>query len=170
MSDDPIIQRREFSEKKLGELRGRIAAEAPELKQCPNLCVYATGSFARLDASQHSDLDLFFVSTPGTAPVTRIQQTLINADLIRLCRNLGLPDFSGDALYLQIHQSQELIEELGSQKEDYANLFTARLLLLLESTLKCAPGMRPRNAIPYDTFGEPFRSARHCCSNSAGVR
>jgi hypothetical protein len=134
MSPDVIDQRWKFSDQKLAELRGRIEAEVQELKSCPNLCLYATGSFARRDASKHSDLDLFFVTIPNGPPVTQIQQMLINADLIRLCGRMELPEFSGDGQYLEIHTLASLVDELGSQKEDYENFFTARLLLLLESS------------------------------------
>ena len=134
MIQSQIAARKQFSRDKLKELRDRISAEILPLEHCPNLCVYATGSFARLDASKHSDLDLFFVSTPGGPSITRIQQTLINADLIRLCERMGLPEFSGDGQYLQIHTLQSLVQEVGSQREDYDNIFTTRLLLLLEST------------------------------------
>lgn len=137
MSGDVIDERRRFSEARLTELRQRIDADVPGLKECPNLCVYATGSFARCDAGPHSDLDLFFVTGSDGPPVSRIQQMLINADLIRLCERMELPEFSGDGQYLVIHSLESLVRELGSQKEDYENLFTARLLLLLESSPLC---------------------------------
>lgn len=135
MSQDAITARCQFSEEKLKELEKRIASDVPELRNCRDLCVYATGSFARRDAGKYSDLDLFFVSTStDLPPVSRIRQMLINADLIRLCNSLGLPEFSGDGQYLEIHSLKTLVEEVGSQREDYFNVFTARLLLLLEST------------------------------------
>ena len=134
MTQRQIAARKNFSEEKLKELRQRIDAEVPDLAHCPNLCVYATGSFARLDAGHYSDLDLFFVSTPAGPAVSRIRQMLINADLIRLGERMGLPEFSGDGQYLQIHTLDSLVKEVGSQREDYDNIFTTRLLLLLEST------------------------------------
>jgi hypothetical protein len=137
MSEGVIEERWRFSEGTLAELRRRIATEVPELKNCPDLCVYATGSFARRDAWHHSDLDLFFVIGPDGPTVPQIRRTLINADLIRLCTAMGLPEFSGDGQYLVIHTLQSLVEELGSQKEDHENFFTARLLLLLESCPLC---------------------------------
>ena len=139
MSEQVIEARRAFSDGKLSDLRRTIQAEVPALKTCPDLCVYATGSFARRDAGKHSDIDLFFVtdvadSTALKPPVPKIKQILINADLIRLCARMGFPDFSGDGQYLQILTLNSLVNELGSQKEDYENFFTARLLLLLESS------------------------------------
>jgi hypothetical protein len=57
----------------------------------------------------------------------------VDAELIKMSRNMGFPDFSGDGEYLQIHSLEHLIHELGSQTDDYKNFFTARLLLILES-------------------------------------
>lgn len=133
MGQSAIEERQRFSDARLNELRSTIAGEVPSLEGCPNLCVYATGSYARRDAGRFSDLDIFFVNV-DEASCSRIQQMLVNADLIRLCQKLDLPEFSGDGQYLTIHSLASLVGELGSQMEDYANLFTARLLLLLEST------------------------------------
>jgi predicted nucleotidyltransferase len=131
MSQPEIEARKRFSEEMLAKLRQGIAAISA-LKNCPNLCVYATGSFARRDAGKYSDLDIFFISTPGP-PVPRIDQMLIYADLIQLCRSMGMPEFSGDGQYLRVHTLRSIVDEVGSQKEDYENFFTTRLLLLLES-------------------------------------
>jgi predicted nucleotidyltransferase len=42
-------------------------------------------------------------------------------------------DIFGDGEYLQIHKVGELIRLLGTRDDDHTNVFTARLLLLLES-------------------------------------
>ena len=99
------------------------------------LCLYATGSFGRLEASKHSDLDLLFFH-PGVGEndsVTHIEKTLIDADLINVCRSLSLPDFDGDGKYLDIHYLGDVKNMLGGPNDDYRNHFTARMLLLLES-------------------------------------
>jgi hypothetical protein len=46
----------------------------------------------------------------------------------------------------------------------------AESILRLWEAVKCAPGVRPRDANAYGSPGEPFRSARHGCSYSAGVK
>lgn len=100
-----------------------------------NLCIYATGSFGRLEASEHSDLDLFFVQTADevSTAISRIDKTLVDADVIRLARQHGFPEFSRDGKFLEVHQLSAILDHLGGQEDDSRNHFTARLLLLLES-------------------------------------
>lgn len=125
-----LDERKRFSCEKLEALRKRVQPLG-ELRNLPQLCIYATGSFGRQEASRASDLDLFLVHDGDACP--KIATTLIAADLIRACRELELPEFSGDGKYLQVHPLSSIQEQLGSNTDDYQNLFTARLLLLLES-------------------------------------
>lgn len=99
-------------------------------------CVYTTGSFGRGEASKHSDLDVFIAGqgTNGKPALSRLDEILIKADLIEAARNLGLPEFSGDGEYLRHYTVGELVGRLGTPEDDVANTFTARLLLLLESS------------------------------------
>lgn len=99
-------------------------------------CVYVTGSFGRREASAHSDLDLFIVGlgTHKDPELSRLNQILVKADLIDASKKLGLPEFSGDGEYLTHHTVTELLESLGKPEDDASNTFTARLLLLLESS------------------------------------
>ena len=53
--------------------------------------------------------------------------------MIRASRSLGFPEFSGDGRYLDHHSIYEFTSTMGTEKDDVANTFTARLLLLLES-------------------------------------
>src|SRR5260370_14946370 len=123
-----IDARRAACEERLGTLRDRVATIA-ELTGQAELCMYVTGSYGRLEASEHSDLDLFFVHSGSSAAhrVSGIQETLIRADLIRLCAELGFPAFSKDGRYLEIHYLNDIKEALGSPDDDYKNFFTARL-------------------------------------------
>lgn len=122
--------RREYVERRLAAF-GAAVADIAELRRCEGLCIYVTGSYGRGDASQHSDLDLFFVV--DGPPVPRISKTLVDAALIRLAREMRFPEFSDDARYLEVHGLPEMLAEMGSPKDDALNYFTARLLLLLES-------------------------------------
>jgi predicted nucleotidyltransferase len=99
-------------------------------------CVYMTGSFARGEATHYSDLDLFIASkvTRKIPALRRLDEILIKADLIDATRKLKIPDFSGDGEYLVHYPVTELTERLGTQEDDVNNTFTARLLLLLESS------------------------------------
>lgn len=92
-------------------------------------CVYATGSVGRLEVSTHSDLDLFVIGEK----LTRIEQIQVQARLIEATRTAGFPDFSGDGEFLGYYETRSFIEKLGRRDENHLNVFTARMLLLLES-------------------------------------
>lgn len=129
-----ITMRAQFSRSRLEQIRDRIA-ESDAFGELHRLCIYVTGSFGRLEASKHSDLDVFFIHEGSytTDAVPRIQKILLDADLIRAAQNLGFPEFSNDGQYLQIHYIDDILHHLGGPKDDFNNYFTARLLLLLES-------------------------------------
>jgi hypothetical protein len=65
--------------------------------------------------------------------ISRLEEIEVFADLIRLNEELGLQSFSGDGRYLKIHELDDIIDGTGSSDDDSENLFTTRLLLLLES-------------------------------------
>jgi hypothetical protein len=110
-------------------------------------CVYATGSFGRNEASEYSDLDLFIAGksekvarADGSGEdfgrknlLNHLDEICVQAELIQASRGLGFPEFSGDGRYLDHHSIYEFTSTLGTEKDDVANTFTARLLLLLES-------------------------------------
>jgi len=105
----------------------------------PNLGVYATGSFGRLEAGERSDIDLFFIIDDldgGKAP-GKIDKIRMDSFLIDLIERFHFPPLSNDGEYLQYHSAQELQDKLGGRDDDYLNLFTARMLLLLESRPIC---------------------------------
>ena len=126
-----IIQHREFSKLRLNELANRFKT-IHELND-NKLCVFATGSYGRLEASPNSDIDLFFLDTDHSLQTSNLEKTIINAEIIKICRNLGLPEFSKDGLYLKSLWLKEMKDAIGSPADDYYNFFTARLLMLLES-------------------------------------
>ena len=129
-----LASRRHRSYSRLQHLRSKISSLA-SLTDLPHLCIYVTGSFGRLEASVYSDLDLFFIDNGHTNanPISRIDKTLLDADLIRTVRELVFPDFSNDAEYLSIHYLDDIKRSLGGREDDFQNYFTARMLLLLES-------------------------------------
>jgi hypothetical protein len=95
-----------------------------------------TGSFARGEASRYSDLDLFIVGKGSShnRSLPPLDEILIKADLIEATRKLNISDFSGGGEYLTHYAVQELVGTLGTPEDDAKNTFTARLLLLLESS------------------------------------
>jgi hypothetical protein len=132
-----IDGRRQFSDDRFEQLRASLVG-APEI--CADkACVYATGSFGRREASPHSDLDLFIVSLSydkngaDWSYLSKLNEILLKAELIRESLRLKFPEFSQDGRFLQNHTAAKLIRSTGNQYDDAENTFTARLLLLLES-------------------------------------
>ena len=105
----------------------------------PVACVYATGSYGRSDASEWSDLDLFIAGRPlepgaSGRELSQLNEICLKAELVEATRRSGLPDFDGDGEYLRHYTGSDLITTLGKAEDDAKNTFTARLLLLLESS------------------------------------
>lgn len=138
-----IDSRRIYTKSRLESL----AAELPEAEALigDRACVYVTGSGGRGEISEHSDLDLFIVSDvevrknerasgePVKPKLSRLDAICVKADLIKATTKLQFPPFSKDGKYLEVSTTEQLCENLGKPEDDYANTFTARLLLLLES-------------------------------------
>jgi predicted nucleotidyltransferase len=122
--------RRKYSQLKLRACMRQIK-KLRSLKDLANTCVYVTGSYARLEASKYSDIDLFFLR--GEAESSNIKDTVFFSDVINLGEELKFPSFSNDGEYLRFMPIEEMLRELGGPHDDYYNHFTARMLLLLES-------------------------------------
>lgn len=129
-----LSRRRKETQRRIGKLRTKLA-EA-ETRCQGKACVYVTGSYGRGEASRHSDLDLFIVGHGSVKePALRgLDEILIKADLIDVTRQLHIRDFSGDGEYLKHYPIKKLVGRLGTPRDDVENTFTARLLLLLESS------------------------------------
>ncbi len=154
-----IETRRAYSDQRFKELQAALVT-APKI--CDSkACVYATGSFGRREASEHSDIDLFIVSlcdNPGKEQkgrLSKLDEILLKADLIRAARKLGFQEFSRDGDYLQHHSANSLIEATGDRNDDATNTFTARLLLLLES--KPLAGMDVHSQVIEDVIAKYWR-------------
>ncbi|MFO1296935.1 MAG: hypothetical protein U1F25_10975 [Rubrivivax sp.] len=131
-----LAERAERSRHQIDSIRSALAQK--QACSQPELSIYAAGSLARLEAGRASDLDLFFI---GDRPereakqrsVSRLQEVSAFADLIAVNGQLGLEPFTGDGQYLKVHELADIIDGTGSSADDSENLFTTRLLLLLES-------------------------------------
>lgn len=130
-----LESRRRLSDQRLSELKGRLSVARGLVDG--KACVYATGSFARGEASQHSDLDLFIagktVGGDRRRALSRLDEICVKAELIQANKDLGIQEFSGDGEYLEHYTTAQLVDSLGHPQDDANNTFTARLLLLLES-------------------------------------
>lgn len=130
MSEDA---RRAYSQHRLAELDSRLEPMR-ELLAGHRLCVYATGSYGRLEAWEESDIDLFFLEDDADK-TKRLPTTAfirLAAHLIVVTQDMGFPEFSGDGRYLEVQYVSEMEEVLGSPRDDSLNTFTGRMLLLLE--------------------------------------
>ena len=78
-----LQERREFSKRRLDEFKSALTETESRIGD--NGCIYVTGSFARGEASEHSDLDLFLLSEKqgGNRRISNIDEILIKADLIQ---------------------------------------------------------------------------------------
>jgi predicted nucleotidyltransferase len=161
-----LVRRNEVSTTKLRSLSGALRAFGLDEDRHPQLAIFATGSLARGEASDDSDLDVFLVDTAAAEDqrLGRLQRYELFADLIRANESAGFPAFSRDGEFLRIHPLSGLRLHLGKPDEDRLNVFTARMLLLLES--ECLLGPTPYDAsISYvldrywtdDGPGRPFR-------------
>lgn len=102
-----------------------------------NACVYATGSFGRLEAGKLSDLDLFVVvdtaANGGKKLLDDVDEIKLKYQIIRVAEDNNLPKFDGGGRFLASHTVISYTEWLGSNEDDYRNTLTGRMLLLLES-------------------------------------
>lgn len=130
----PMDTRREYSLSRLGELEHALDGLGPLLDGA-GLCVYATGSYGRLEAWSGSDIDLFFLhdERSGAAELPSTTFIRVAASLIEKTEQMGFPPFSQDGRYLEVLRLADMEEHLGSPTDDSINAFTARMLLLLES-------------------------------------
>jgi predicted nucleotidyltransferase len=126
-----LQQRRTNTDERFLRIQQRVQSVEPILGDFAT--VYVTGSYGRGEASDYSDLDAFILSDTDAekraklSPVDtiRVQKALVEAE--------GLPPFTDEGAYLKPHSISDMIEKLGGPDDDYENLFTARMLLLLES-------------------------------------
>ena len=140
MSSDLLEKRKVESAGRLDEIHSSLREH--EIPLQGKACVYVTGSYGRREASQYSDLDLFIVGLTeprpeiGSAPrrrFTKLEETLLKADLIRTAKVLGYPEFDREGDFLTHHSLDDLVGKMGRPDDDEVNTFTARLLLVLES-------------------------------------
>jgi predicted nucleotidyltransferase len=143
---DIFTERALYSQMRLEELRGRLD-RAPQVQDLTGFTIFSAGSYGRLEASPHSDIDLFFLyqghrseqSEPQTAELR-----LFGA-LIEMVGDMHFPKFSNDCQYLRALSLADVLKHLGGPYDDYHNHFTLRMLLLLES--KCLYGTEAYNHI-----------------------
>lgn len=133
---DLFATRSAFRDERLGVFDGAFApAIAGFSDSIVNAAVFATGSMGRGELGAHSDLDLMIVDTTrgeadalGALQAIRLQAALISAN-----EEAEFPEFDGDGSFIKVHAMEDLNVFLGTQQDDQFNVFTARMLLILES-------------------------------------
>lgn len=156
MAPDIFRERATFSATRMNEIRTRFASLS-ELLKFPNLTVFGAGSYARLEACEYSDLDVFFLCTGEKSDLIkpRTHELQLFGRVIDTIEKMNFPEFSNDCKYLVVLHTDQITAHLGSPKDDYENYFTARMLLLLEST--CLYGEKTYNDVIYQIINSYFK-------------
>lgn len=129
-----IDDRREYSVRRMGELKQALSG-AGEIAGA-KACVFASGSFGRLEASEHSDLDPCIVALSAgekESTLSLLQEIRLKSEIILAVERLGLEEIDGDGKYIGQFTDRSLVDEIGSPIDDSNNTFTTRLLMLLEA-------------------------------------
>ena len=160
-ADEQLFQfRANFSRMKLAELAKRLRT-AKRTDAFSNLTIYAAGSYGRLEASEHSDIDLFFVLTNcrNSYEEIRVPEIRLLSELVDIGYMMSFPKFSNDGHFLKLLFLNDILDNLGSPADDYYNHFTARMLLLLESTPVYGTGVYSH--LLDETVASYFRDYEH---------
>lgn len=130
---------------RLQSLRANLSSRLRRRNLAPGFryTIYVTGSMAREEGTYNSDLDAFFLikGSKGRISASRISDIRIFNQVIDVTELAKFPDFSNDGEYLEFIYSDDMVEHLGSRSDDYFNLFTARMLILLEGQFLWNPNL-----------------------------
>lgn len=96
-----------------------------------NVTVFCAGSLGRYDVGEKSDVDFFVISKDNN--LSQLDKLQVLARLIQINDKLKYPRISNDGQFLKVYSLDDMVKATGKPKDDYENLFTVRMLLLLES-------------------------------------
>lgn len=143
---DELARRHEHSTSELKNLRAiadrhwhDLASKGGDRLGIPNIseraCIYVTGSLARLEATQGSDLDLFVLDSLEHTSVglTYVENAHLISTLDQIRLEAGFRPFSRGGQFIHTHSLRDVVTQTGSPDDDAKNTFTARILLLLNS-------------------------------------
>lgn len=149
-------ERYSHSQTRLNELKNRIGT-IPGISDYTNLTIFAAGSYARYEACEYSDIDMFFLCKEERKdlPEPRTSELRLFGKLIEIVDAMDFPKFSNDCEYLKIYDSPLILKHIGSPEDDSENYFTVRMLLLLES--KCLYGDATYNDITREIVNSYFK-------------
>ena len=131
-----LAARDEKSQEQLQKIRDEFNVYTPQFAEY-SASVYCAGSLGRGDVGSKSDLDLFLVTTRGEGRRKSLQEIRLLAHAINVNETLNYGPFSNDGQYLKVYSLDKMLQSLGAPSDDSENLFTARMLMLLESRCVC---------------------------------
>jgi hypothetical protein len=136
-----LKERRADTKSRLQQVGGAFRSFGLVEDRHPQVTIFATGSVGRFEIGDSSDLDVFIIDAArgGEDHLTNLGKYELVADLIRAGQGASFPSFSRDGEFLHVHRLEDLVEYLGKPDEDKLNVFTARMLLVLES--QCLMGL-----------------------------
>ena len=128
----PFIERNKSADKQIQKINSELKSQLSEDKYS-NITIFCGGSLGRGDVGKKSDLDLFILSKNKPIKERRLDVLKLLSTIITVNEKLGYPEFSNDGQFITTYSFPDMLEALGSPKDDNENLFTVRMLLLLES-------------------------------------
>jgi len=129
---DIFLECRERTQQVLDALKSNIQDQlGDELNTWvgDHTCVYVTGSMGRLEMGTKSDLDAYTVKPDGASE----DSSSLEAAVKLATAELELPPLDGAGKYLKAVSASELLDLLGSPRDDSEGVLTKRMLLVLES-------------------------------------
>ena len=139
-----LQNRNQKAQEKLDEIQKEFSDLGEMFNDRP-ITIFCAGSLGRGDVGKLSDLDLFILSDEKGDRKSRLREVEVLASIININRKLGFKEFSNDGQYLKFYSIDDMLKAVGSPRDDSENLFTARMLLLLESKPIC-------NALVYEEY------------------
>lgn len=132
MQHEGLTARRRRSAEQLHKVTDAFSAST-FLDDLP-ISVFCAGSLARQEIGDHSDLDIFVTADRDVRLESRLCEYTLFAEVININnKELQLPEFSNDGQFLKICFVDDLMRLTGAPTDDSENIFTTRMLLLLES-------------------------------------
>lgn len=153
----PFQQRNKSANEQVEKIRAEFSEQLDKEKYS-HITIYCGGSLGRGDVGKKSDLDLFILSKNKGGQESRIDVLKLLTKIIIINDKLEYPEFSNDGQFITVYSFPEMLEALGSPRDDNENLFTVRMLLLLES--KCIFNEDIYKQFIRDTIDHYFRDSR----------
>lgn len=134
-SHGALGSRRQVSIDTLGKVRREFFTVTENLPEGygRSMAIFCAGSLAREELGNKSDLDLFFVAKESKEPYPPLVEYTLFGDVILKNRELKFQEFSNGGRFLKVQYADELVGKAGTPIDDSENLFTTRMLLILES-------------------------------------